>query len=128
MYLVSCVPIVQATLRSPTPLGTGVADDKAVYTYVPQMIEYYLTESPILPNIPTYLCGKRSELKYVTEHLSDLVVKAVNESGGYGMLMGPFSTKAQQAEFKQKLVANPRDLYRPAHREPLSSPMCHSKR
>ena len=90
-------------------IGTGVADDKAVYTYVPQMIEYYLTESPILSNIPTYLCGKRSELKYVTEHLSDLVVKPVNESGGYGMLMGPFSTKAQQAEFKQKLVANPRD-------------------
>lgn len=91
-------------------VGTGVADDKAVYTYVPKMIEYYLSESPILPNVPTYLCGLKSDLKYVTEHLSSLVVKAVNESGGYGMLMGPSSTKAEQAEFKQKLLANPRDF------------------
>ncbi len=90
-------------------IGTGVADDKAVYTYVPQMIEYYLSETPILPNVPTYLCSQKSDLKFVTEHLSSLVVKAVNESGGYGMLMGPSSTKAEQAEFKQKLLANPRD-------------------
>jgi len=91
-------------------VGTGVADDKAVYTYVPKMIEYYLSESPILPNVPTYSCRLKSDLKYVTEHLSSLVVKAVNESGGYGMLMGPSSTKAEQAEFKQKLLANPRDF------------------
>lgn len=90
-------------------VGTGVADDKAVYTYVPKMIEYYLNESPILPNVPTYLCSNKSDLKYATEHLSSLVVKAVNESGGYGMLMGPSSTKAEQAEFRKKLLANPRD-------------------
>ena len=90
-------------------IGTGVADDKAVYTYVPAMIEYYLKETPILPNVPTYLCEKKSDLQYVTEHLDSLVVKAVNESGGYGMLMGPSSTKAQQSEFKHKLLANPRD-------------------
>jgi uncharacterized circularly permuted ATP-grasp superfamily protein len=90
-------------------IGTGVADDKAVYTYVPAMIEYYLKEKPILPNVPTYLCGQKADLQYVTEHLDSLVVKAVNESGGYGMLMGPSSTKAEQAEFKQKLLANPRD-------------------
>ncbi|MDT7041744.1 circularly permuted type 2 ATP-grasp protein [Candidatus Nitronereus thalassa] len=90
-------------------IGTGVADDKAVYTYVPAMIEYYLKETPILPNVPTYQCENKSDLQYVTEHLDSLVVKAVNESGGYGMLMGPSSTKAQQAEFKQKLLANPRD-------------------
>lgn len=91
-------------------VGTGVADDKAVYAYVPQMIDYYLSEAPILPNVPTYLCGQKSDLKFVTEHLSSLVVKAVNASGGYGMLMGPYSTKDQQAEFKRKLLANPRDF------------------
>lgn len=90
-------------------IGTGVADDKAVYTYVPQMIDYYLSETPILPNVPTYLCGQKSDLKFVTENLGNLVVKAVNESGGYGMLMGPSSTQAEQAEFKRKLLANPRD-------------------
>lgn len=90
-------------------IGTGVADDKAVYTYVPKMIEFYLSETPILPNVPTYLCGNQSDLNYVTEHLSSLVVKAVNESGGYGMLMGPSSTKSEQVTFKQKLLRNPRD-------------------
>ena len=100
---------MQVTLHLPTLSGPGVADDKAVYTYVPKMIKYYLQEIPILSNVPTYLCSKKSDLKYVTENLSSLVVKAVNESGGYGMLMGPSSTKAQQSEFKQKLLANPRD-------------------
>jgi len=90
-------------------IGTGVADDKAVYTYVPKMIEYYLSEAAILPNVPTYLCEQPDDLKYVKEHLSSLVVKAVNESGGYGMLMGPTSTKAEQSEFKKKLMANPRN-------------------
>ncbi len=90
-------------------IGTGVADDKAVYTYVPKMIDYYLSETPILPNVPTYLCSQQPDLKFVTEHLSTLVVKAVNESGGYGMLMGPSSTKREQEEFKRKLLTNPRD-------------------
>ena len=90
-------------------IGTGVADDKAVYTYVPKMIEYYLSEVAILPNVQTYLCEQPADLKYVKEHLSSLVVKAVNESGGYGMLMGPTSTKAEQSEFKKKLLTNPRN-------------------
>lgn len=90
-------------------IGTGVADDKAVYTYVPKMIEYYLSEAAILPNVQTYLCEQPADLKYVKEHLSSLVVKAVNESGGYGMLMGPTSTKAEQSEFKKKLLTNPRN-------------------
>lgn len=90
-------------------VGTGVADDKAIYAYVPKMIKYYLQDSPILPNVPTYLCSKKSDLRYVTEHLSSLVVKAVDESGGYGMLMGPSSTKAERAEFQRRLLANPRN-------------------
>ena len=90
-------------------IGTGIADDKAVYTFVPRMIEYYLSESPILPNVPTYLCSQENDQQYVTENLSSLVVKAVNESGGYGMLMGPVSTRAQQDEFRQKIQSNPRN-------------------
>jgi len=90
-------------------IGTGVADDKAVYTYVPKMIEFYLSEAPILSNVPTYLCEQPTDLKYVEDHLSSLVVKAVNESGGYGMLMGPSSTKTERADFKKKLLANPRN-------------------
>jgi len=90
-------------------IGTGISDDKAVYAYVPKMIEYYLSETPILPNVQTYLCDREQDRKYVLENLPKLVVKAVNESGGYGMLMGPSSTKAQQAEFKDKIRAQPRN-------------------
>jgi uncharacterized circularly permuted ATP-grasp superfamily protein len=90
-------------------IGTGVADDKATYAYVPKMIEYYLDQEPIIPNVHTYLGSEASDLCYMLEHLDSLVVKAVNESGGYGMLMGPQSTKAQQAEFKQRIIANPRN-------------------
>ena len=90
-------------------LGNGVADDKAIYAYVPQMIAFYLSESPILPNVPTYLCGVEEDRKYVLEHLPSLVVKAVAESGGYGMLMGPASTKAEQEEFRERIRNNPRN-------------------
>lgn len=90
-------------------LGTGVADDKVIYSFVPEMIRYYLGEEPLLPNVPTYLCSEPKQLEYVLEHLSELVVKAANESGGYGMLVGPHSTKEEQDEFAVKIRANPRN-------------------
>jgi len=90
-------------------IGNGVADDKAIYAYVPQMIAFYLNESPVLPNVQTYLCGVEADRKYVLEHLPSLVVKAVNESGGYGMLMGPASTKAEQDDFRVRIQAHPRN-------------------
>ncbi len=89
--------------------GTGVADDKAVYVYVPKVIKYYLGEDPIIPNVPTYLCSDEKDLAYVLEHIGELVVKAANESGGYGMLVGPASTKTEQEEFARRIKANPRN-------------------
>jgi uncharacterized circularly permuted ATP-grasp superfamily protein len=89
--------------------GTGVADDKVVYAYVPRIIKYYLGEETILPNVPTYICAEEKDRAYVLENLDKLVVKAANESGGYGMLIGPHSTKATQEEFAQKIIANPRN-------------------
>jgi uncharacterized circularly permuted ATP-grasp superfamily protein len=89
--------------------GTGVADDKVVYAYVPRIIKYYLGEDIILPNVPTYICAEEADMTYVLEHLDKLVVKAANESGGYGMLVGPHATKQQRAEFAEKVKANPRN-------------------
>jgi len=88
--------------------GTGVADDKAVYAYVPEIIRYYLDEDPIINNVPTYACWRDDDRKYVLENLEKLVVKAVNESGGYGMLVGPQSTAAERKEFARRIKANPR--------------------
>ena len=90
-------------------VGTGVADDKAVYPFVEDMIRFYLSEEPILRNVPTYICARADDRAYVLEHIQDLVVKAVNGSGGYGMLMGPSSTKEECAEFRAKIRANPRN-------------------
>ncbi|HEY6764143.1 MAG TPA: circularly permuted type 2 ATP-grasp protein [Candidatus Sulfotelmatobacter sp.] len=90
-------------------IGTGVADDKAIYAYVPAIIRYYLGEEPILANVQTYLLTDKSQRQYVLEHMDELVVKAVGESGGYGMLIGPHSTKEQQEEFRQKIKAEPRN-------------------
>ncbi|MDG2992443.1 circularly permuted type 2 ATP-grasp protein [Candidatus Synechococcus calcipolaris G9] len=90
-------------------LGTGVADDKVIYAYVPQMINYYLGEEMLLPNVPTYLCWEPDQLEYVLDHLEELVVKAANESGGYGMLMGTQSTPEQRADFAERIKANPRN-------------------
>ena len=87
--------------------GTGIADDKAVYTYVPQIIEFYTGEKPILNNVPTYNCAIDEERAYVLEHLEELVVKEVHGSGGYGMLVGPASTKAQRKEFTKRIKARP---------------------
>jgi len=89
--------------------GTGVADDKALYAYVPDIIRYYLSEEPILNNIETYLCAREKEKKYVLANLDKLVVKAVGESGGYGMLIGPQSTAKEREEFADKINANPRN-------------------
>jgi uncharacterized circularly permuted ATP-grasp superfamily protein len=89
--------------------GTGVADDKALYAYVPQIIKYYLGEAPILNNVETYLMTDPVQRRYVLENIDKLVVKAVGESGGYGMLIGPHSSKAQQEEFKRHIEANPRN-------------------
>jgi len=90
-------------------VGTGVADDKAVYPFVEDMIRYYLSEEPLLSNVPTYICAREDDLAYTLDHLDKLVVKPVNESGGYGMLMGPASSEAQRSEFREKLKGNPRN-------------------
>jgi uncharacterized circularly permuted ATP-grasp superfamily protein len=90
-------------------IGTGVADDKAVYAYVPAIIRYYLGEEPILPNVPTYLASDPTQRQYILEHLDQLVVKAVNESGGCGMLIGPHATAAERAEFRERISTQPRN-------------------
>lgn len=90
--------------------GTGIADDKVVYAYVPDMIKYYLGEDPLLANVPTYLCWRDEDRVYVLDHLASLVVKSANESGGYGMLIGPAATQAERAEFAQKIRDTPRNF------------------
>ena len=90
-------------------IGTGVADDKAMYAYVPAIIRYYLGEDPILANVQTYLLTNDSQRNYVLEHLDELVVKAVGESGGYGMLIGPHSTRDEREEFRRRIQAEPRN-------------------
>ncbi len=87
--------------------GTGIADDKSIYPYVPKMIEFYLGEKPILQNVPTYICREKADLQYTLDHLDELVVKEVHGAGGYGMLVGPAATKAEVEEFRQVLLANP---------------------
>ena len=90
-------------------IGTGIADDKVMYYFVPRMIKYYLDQEPILPNVPTYLANEEADKKYILANLEKLVVKAANESGGYGMLIGPKATKAEIAEFRKKVEAEPRN-------------------
>jgi uncharacterized circularly permuted ATP-grasp superfamily protein len=89
--------------------GNGVADDKVIYAYVPEMIRYYEGEDPILPNVPTYLCWRDQDRQHVLQNLEKLVVKAANEAGGYGMLVGPHSTAQQREEFAARIEANPRN-------------------
>lgn len=91
-------------------VGTGVADDKAVYPYVPEMIKFYLKQDPILQNVPTYICARKSDCNYVLEHLSELVVKSTNESGGYGMLMGHQASAAEREDFARKIKEDPRNF------------------
>jgi len=90
-------------------IGTGVADDKAFYYYLPRLIRYYLGEEPILNNVETYILTDEKQQKHVLANLDKLVVKAVGESGGYGMLIGPHSTAEQREEFRQRIIANPRN-------------------
>ncbi len=89
--------------------GTGVADDKAVYAYVPRIIKYYLDQEPIIDNVPTYLCDEEEDRKYVLEHIEELVVKQTNAAGGYGMLIGPKATKADHDKFRELIKAKPRN-------------------
>ncbi len=91
-------------------LGNGVADDKAVYALVPKIIRYYLGEDPILPNVETYLCAMDADRAYVLDHLEKLVVKTVDASGGYGMLIGPQSTREEREEFRRRIVERPRSF------------------
>jgi uncharacterized circularly permuted ATP-grasp superfamily protein len=89
--------------------GTGIADDKVIYAYVPKIIKYYLGEDAILPNVPTYVCWDDAERQHVIDNLDKFVVKAANESGGYGMLVGPHSTAEQRDKFKDAIRSNPRN-------------------
>lgn len=88
-------------------IGTGIADDKSIYPYVPAMIEFYLGEKPLLANVPTYLCRKPEDLAYVLDHLPELVVKEVHGAGGYGMLVGPAASREEIAAFSERLLATP---------------------
>jgi len=88
-------------------IGTGVADDKSIYPYVPDMIRFYLGEEPTLNNVPTYMCRKKEDLAYVLAHIEELVVKEVHGAGGYGMLVGPAASKAEVERFRQLLIAKP---------------------
>ena len=89
--------------------GTGVADDKVVYAYVPEIIKFYLDQEPIISNVPTYLCWREQDRNYVLDNLDKLVVKAANESGGYGMLVGPAATDKERKDFAGRITANPRN-------------------
>jgi uncharacterized circularly permuted ATP-grasp superfamily protein len=90
-------------------IGTGIADDKVMYYFVPRMIKYYLQQEPIIPNVPTYLASEEADRKYILENLASLVVKAANESGGYGMLMGPKAGAEEIEVFRQRIQADPRN-------------------
>ncbi len=90
-------------------IGTGIADDKVMYYFVPRMIKYYLDQEPIIPNVPTYLASEEADKKYILENLSKLVVKAANESGGYGMLMGPKASQEEIETFRKAIEADPRN-------------------
>jgi uncharacterized circularly permuted ATP-grasp superfamily protein len=102
-------------------IGSGVADDKAVYPFVPAMIKYYLGEDPILPNVPTYDCTDDAQRQYVISHLDQLVVKNANQSGGYGMLMGPSSTSNEREDFRLAIQAAPREFIA----QPIIPLSCH---
>jgi uncharacterized circularly permuted ATP-grasp superfamily protein len=88
--------------------GTGIADDKAIYSYMPEIVEFYTGQKPLLKNVETWRCSEEDSLKYVLDHLSELVVKEVHGSGGYGMLIGPAASKKELRDFRAKLVANPK--------------------
>jgi hypothetical protein len=109
-------------------VGTGVADDKSVYPYVPEMIRFYLGEEPILNNVPTWMCRKPDDLQYVLAHLHELVVKEVHGAGGYGMLIGPAATQGRDRGLPPRPGGQPGALHRPAHAEPVELPDLRGKR
>ena len=98
----------QGNVTLANALGNGVADDKAVYAFVPDMIRFFLSEEPILAQVPTFVCAKEADRAYVVEHLDRLVVKAVDEAGGYGMLMGPTASNEERDMFRKRIEAEPR--------------------
>jgi uncharacterized circularly permuted ATP-grasp superfamily protein len=106
--LMSAYQAGQVTLAN--AVGTGIADDKAVYSYMPAIVKFYLSEEPLLKNVPTWRCREAGHLSYVLDHLDELVVKEVHGSGGYGMLIGPKADKATLAAFRAKLKSNPRNF------------------
>ena len=122
--LIGVPGIIRAWARGNVTLanapGNGVADDKAIYPWVPEFIRYYLSEEPLLAQVPTYVCARDDDRAYVLEHLDELVVKAVDEAGGYGMLMGPTASRAERADFARAIVAQPR-RYIAQHRLELST-------
>ncbi len=89
-------------------IGNGVVDDKAIYPFVPEMIRFYLSEEPVLGQVPTYVCSRSEDRRYVLDHLGELVVKSVNEAGGYGMLIGPQASRSERAEFRERIGRDPR--------------------
>jgi uncharacterized circularly permuted ATP-grasp superfamily protein len=97
------------TVSLANSIGTGAADDKVMYYFVPRIIKYYLDQEPLLPNVDTYLASEPADRSYIVDNLDKLVVKAANEAGGYGMLMGPKATQAERDEFRQKILADPRN-------------------
>jgi uncharacterized circularly permuted ATP-grasp superfamily protein len=101
------IAYLAGTVTLANAVGTGIADDKAVYSYMPEIIRFYLGEEPILSNVPTWRCREPEHLRYVLDHLADLVVKEVHGSGGYGMLIGPAASKAAIAAFRDKLMRRP---------------------
>src|SRR5690606_13550807 len=109
---VRCLPGTLAAYRAgripiANPPGTGVADDKAIYSFMPEIVEFYTGEKPLLQNVQTWRCADPDSLKYVLENLAELVVKEVHGSGGYGMLVGPAASQRRLADFRSKLLANP---------------------
>jgi len=97
------------TLTLANAPGSGIADDKVTYRFIPDLIRYYLSEEPLLPNVETFLPALERDRDFVLSNIGDLVVKAANESGGYGMLMGPFATKDEIESFRERIIAQPRD-------------------
>jgi uncharacterized circularly permuted ATP-grasp superfamily protein len=104
------IPYLAGAVTLANAVGTGIADDKAVYSYMPEIIRFYLDEEPLLGNVPTWRCREAEHLKYVLERLPELVVKEVHGSGGYGMLVGPAATKAAISSFREKLARRPADF------------------
>ena len=107
--------------------GTGIADDKAIYSYIPEIIKFYTGERALLNNIPTWRCSEADDLQYVLEHLHELVVKEVHGSGGYGMLVGPAASKREISAFRQKTKSQPPEIYCPANFGPVDRSNSYTK-